>query len=284
MQFKNRYYSLILTGWLSILGIGFSSPQVLAQGPIKHDVQVTKLKQWQLSQYHNSNSSEKTNEEEWPEPLNDSPTYWLILLEELEYATNSGEDSFNWDLVSWVGGDYQRLWIKSEGEVGLEEGHGEGEIQLLYGKLISPFWDLQLGWRYEQLYGDKGSGRGFAVIGVEGLAPYFFEVEGSVFISHEGDISARLEAEYELLLSQRLVLQPSLETNIALQQVEEFGVGSGINDLELGLRLRYEFSRNVAPYVGINWTRKFGDTADFAREEGESVDDLKVLGGVRLLF
>jgi len=80
------------------------------------------------------------------------------------------------------------------------------------------------------------------------------------------------------------VLQPSLETNIALQQVEEFGVGSGINDLELGLRLRYEFSRNVAPYVGINWTRKFGDTADFAREEGESVDDLKVLGGVRLLF
>jgi copper resistance protein B len=205
-------------------------------------------------------------------------------VDQLEYRGNDGEDSFDWDILSWVGGDYERLWIKSEGDVGLESGNGEGEIQLLYGTLIAPFWDLQVGLRYDQLYGDSGRSRGFAVIAVEGLAPYLFEVEASLFISHQGDVSARLKAEYELLLSQRLVLQPLLETNIAAQRVEDFGVGSGINDLELGLRLRYEFNRQFAPYIGINWNRKFGGTAELAREEGESDNQVSGVVGIRLLF
>jgi copper resistance protein B len=234
--------------------------------------------------HHDLNMTDENEAEDWPEPVHDSETYWFILVDQLEYRGNDGENSFYWDIVSWVGGDYERLWLKSEGDVGFGDGNGEGELQLLYGKLIAPFWDLQVGLRYDQLYGDSGRSRGFAVIAVEGLAPYLFEVEASLFISHQGDVSARFKSEYELLLSQKLVLQPKLEINLAAQQVEEFGVGSGINDLELGLRMRYEFNRQFAPYIGINWTRKFGDTAKFAREEGESDDQVSVVGGIRLLF
>ena len=109
-------------------------------------------------------------------------------------------------------------------------------------------------------------------------------MDASIFVSQDGDVSARLGAEYQLLLTQRLVLQPELETNIAIQDVEEFGVGSGLNDIELGLRLRYEISRQFAPYAGVNWTRKFGDTADFAESEGKSTDNFALVGGLRLLF
>ena len=183
-----------------------------------------------------SQLSQNNNEtpEDWPEPIDDNQIFWLLLLDQLEYRANDGEDSFNWDILSWVGGDYERLWIKSEGEVGLDTGDGEAELQLLYGRLISPFWDLQAGVRYEQLYSSEGGpGRVFGVIGVQGVTPYFVEVDAALFVSQQGDVSARFTAEYQLLLSQKLILQPEFETNIALQTVEEFGVGSGINDIRL---------------------------------------------------
>jgi copper resistance protein B len=257
---------------------------------------------WQLSQSHdhsnhnsdhnsNHNSDHNSNhqrshseEHDWPEPIHDNHTYSLILLEQLEYRANEGEDSLNWDAIGWVGGDYERLWIKTEGEVGVENGNGEAELQLLYGQLITPYFDGQIGLRYQQLYGDTSQGRAFGVVGVQGMLPYMVETDAAIFISHKGDISAKLSAEKQLLLSQRLILEPKLETNLAIQDVEEFGVGSGINDLELGLRLRYEINRGFAPYAGINWTRKFGQTADFAKEEGEGVDNLAVVGGLRLMF
>ena len=230
--------------------------------------------------------SSEPDRSDWPSPIHDNQVFWMLLVEQLEYRLNDGTDSLNWDAVAWVGGDYQRLWIKTEGEVDVaDDGGGEAELQLLYGRLISPFWDVQAGLRYDQAFGPDGApGRAFAVIGIHGLTPYQFEVDASLFVSHEGDVSARFEAEYKLLLTQRLILQPDLEINIAAQQVEEFGVGSGLNDIELGLRLRYEVSRQFAPYVGISWTRKFGQTAEFAREEGKSTDNLAVVGGIRLLF
>ena len=237
-----------------------------------------------LAQYNND-APDFTQKEDWPEPVNDSKIYSLLLVERLEYRGHDGEDLLNWEILSWIGGDYERLWIKSEGDVSPEDGHGEAEVQLLYGKLISSFWDFQAGLRYDRLYGsEQDSGRAFGVIGVQGLAPYLFELDAAMFVSEDGDLSARFVAEYQLLLSQRLILQPELETNLAAQKVEEFGVGPGINDIELGVRMRYEFSRQFAPYLGINWSRKFGETADLAREEGESVDDFSVLGGMRLLF
>lgn len=228
--------------------------------------------------------SESSIEEDFGEPIDDNQIFYYLLFDKLEYQVNENENIFNWDITGWVGGDYQKLWLKSEGDVSLDDGNGEAELQLLYGKLIFPYFDLQAGLRYDQLYGDKGNSRGFAVIGVQGLAPYFFEIDSSLFVSHKGDVSARFEAEYEFLLSQRLVLQPSVETNFAIQEVEEFGVGSGFNDLELGLRLRYEIDRDFAPYIGISWEKLFGDTAKFAKEEGESTDDVKFVTGVRLLF
>jgi copper resistance protein B len=229
-------------------------------------------------------SQHNHEETDFGEPIHDSQIFWKVLFEQLEYQVNENESNFNWDVNAWVGGDYQKLVIKSEGDISLDDGNGEAELQLLYSKQISPYFDLQTGLRYDQLYGDQGNGRGFAVIGIEGLAPYFVEVEGALFISHEGDISARFEAESEFLLSQRVVLQPMIETNIAIQQVEEFGVGSGFNNLELGLRLRYEISRELAPYIGVSWEKLFGQTAEFAKEEGESTDEVKFVTGLRLMF
>ena len=227
-----------------------------------------------------------SNEENWPSPVDDNQIYRSLLLDQLEYRANSGrEDILNYEFTGWVGGDYQRLWIKSEGDVGLTTGDGEAELQLLYGKLIAPFFDLQAGIRYDQTFSSQGGpGRAFGVLGVQGLAPYLFEVDAALFVSQDADISARASAEYQLRLNQRLILQPNATVNVALQRVEAFDVGSGLNDLELGLRLRYEINREFAPYVGVSWTRKFGDTADLARQSGSSVEDFSLIGGVRLLF
>ncbi|OKH17680.1 copper resistance protein CopB (plasmid) [[Limnothrix rosea] IAM M-220] len=248
-----------------------------------------------MTEENNNNSSSESNQDidyvieeipdEWGEPINDSQSFSVLIFDQLEYRVNDGEDSFNWDVIGWKGGDYQRIWLKTEGDVGLDTGAGEAEIQLLYGKLIAPFWDFQAGLRYDQEYGEaENAGRAFAVVGVQGLSPYLFEVDAALFLSDEGDVSARLSAEQQLLITQKLSLQPEIEMNIAAQKVEEFGVGSGINDIELGLRLRYEINRNFAPYVGITWGTKLFETADLARSEGKEVSDFSVVGGVKLLF
>lgn len=240
-------------------------------------------------QNHHDHSDQESNpqemiQEEWEHLVHGEENFWLILVDQLEYRVNTNNHTFNWDAKGWFGGDYERLWLKTEGDVELETGHGEAETQLLYSKLIDPFWDLQVGVRYDQSYGDDSRGRGFAVVGIEGIAPYFVHIDTALFVSHQGDVSFRFKTEYELLLSQKLILKPSLETNLAIQQVQDFGVGSGFNDLELGLRLRYEITRNFAPYIGINWTRLFGDTAKFAQEEGKSIDDVSGVLGLRFLF
>ena len=146
---------------------------------------------------------------------------------------------------------------------------GEFDAQALYGRLIAPFWDFQVGLRYGQFSGagfDRS--RGFAVIGLEGLALYWFEVETALFISQDGDVSANLTATYDLLLTQRLILQPRLDLDAAVQSAEKFGVGSGVNSIGLGLRLRYEITREFAPYIGVQWLRQFGETADISQRGG----------------
>jgi len=205
----------------------------------------------------------------------------FLQVEQLEYRVGNGDDSVNWDAGGWIGEDYNKLWFKTEGEKVIDGKVEEAEIQLLYSRLISPFFDLQVGLRGDVKPEPE---RAFGVIGFQGLSPYFFEIDTAAFISNKGEVSARLEAEYEALLTQRMVLQPSLELNLAVQDVEERGIGSGINDIELGLRLRYEFEREFAPYIGINWSRKIGETADFAEEEGEGIDAFSFVAGVRFWF
>ena len=225
-------------------------------------------------------------EEDWPRPIEDNPVIYLLLFDQLEYRAHDGSSTFHWDVQGWIGGDYNRIWLKTEGEQRLSNDHGgEAEVQLLYSRLISPYFDFQAGLRHDEVYGaGPQEARSFAVISVQGLGLYWFELEFAAFVSEDGDLSARLTGEYDFLITQRLVLQPRLETEIGVQEVEEFGVGQGLNGIELGLRLRYEILRELAPYVGISWATKLGETADLARREGDDVESFSVLLGVRMWF
>jgi copper resistance protein B len=222
----------------------------------------------------------------WPTPVADRPITGYLLVDQLEYQRNPGAGTLRWEAQGWVGGDYNRLWVKTEGDQGLlGDTGGEAEGQLLYSRLISPFFYFQIGGRYQRVSSNGSDhSRGFGVIGVEGLAPYWFSIEPALFISQDGDVSARLEAEYDLLLTQRLIAQPRLEVNVAAQEVKKFGVGEGFNDVELGLRLRYEIRRQFAPYIGVSWTRLLGESAALARREGSPVDTVAFVVGVRLWY
>lgn len=220
-------------------------------------------------------------EQEYPPPVADQQKFSFLLFERLEY----GAGNLHWDILGWHGGDRRRTWFKSEGDQSTRGGGFEGDVQLLRGKLISSYFDLQYGVRFEAQR-DNGSTRGrtFAVVGLQGLAPYRYEIEPALFIDQSGNISGRFTASYDLLLSQKLILQPRFETNFALQEVERFGVGRGLNDAEVALLLRYEIRREFAPYIGLTYGRSFGGTANFLRREGEDPGRFKVVAGVRMWF
>ncbi|WP_244545706.1 copper resistance protein B [Fodinibius roseus] len=214
----------------------------------------------------------------------DDKTYGYLIAEKLEYRSVSGANPLMWEVQGYVGKDLNKFWFKSHGEALAAESEAEMEFQGLYSRGITPYFDIQGGIRYDLAYEGSGNqSRGFAVVGVQGMAPYFFHVDGGMFVSEDGDLSASLEAEYDLLFTQRLIGQPIFETSIAVQDVPEWGVGSGINNIGLGFRLRYEFAREFAPYIGVNWERKLGKTADMARTGGH-VSTLSMLGGVRMWF
>ena len=197
-----------------------------------------------------------------------------------EYQVRNGDDGYRWDVEAWYGGDINRFVLKAEGEGGLKEGVDEAEVQTLYSRAVGPYFDLQAGLRYDFEPGQ----RTYATLGFEGLAPYWFEVEGAAFLSDRGDLSARFEATYDLRLTQKLILQPHAEINLALQDVPEARTGSGVSDTELSLRLRYEIRRELAPYIGVSWQRKFGGSADFARAAGEGVSSTSLVVGLRGWF
>lgn len=223
--------------------------------------------------------------EGWSDPVGDSMPFLYILGDQLEYRLNDGEDTVRWDITGWYGGDYNKIWFKTEGEHLPSNGAGESENQLLYSRLITPFWDAQIGLRYDETWGRAADpSRAFAVIGLEGFAPYRFEVEPAFFISEDGDVSAKFTASADLFLTQRLILQPRLDTEFAAQDAERFAVASGFNNVELGLRLRYEIRHRFAPYIGIHWKRVTGETADLLRRAGEDDETLGFVAGLRLWF
>ena len=221
-------------------------------------------------------------------PVNDSAIRSSFVIDQLEYALyHSGSvkapNTLYFNTTGWVGGDFNRFWVNAEGTKPDNGGLQDFDVQLLYGRLISPFWDVQAGFRYFDAGADTPS-RGYAVLGLQGLAPYRFEVQTAAFVSDHGDVSGRFELEYDILLTQRWVLQPRFETNVALQEVKEQRIGSGINDVELGVRLRYEIRREFAPYVGVSWQNRYGGTAQFLRERGEAVGEWRLVAGLRLWF
>jgi len=205
----------------------------------------------------------------------------FIIADRLEMQITNGEDAFVWDAQGWYGTDENKLWIKTEGEYSFGSDEIEdAEIQALWSKPIAAFWDFQAGVRYD--FDPKG--RTHLVAGVQGLAPYWFEVDAALFLSNKGDFTSRVEAEYELLFSQRLILQPRGEIEFSAQDIPELGIGAGFTNLNLGLRLRYEIKREFAPYIGVEWQRSLGETAQFTRANGGDPDKVALLFGVRAWY
>lgn len=206
----------------------------------------------------------------------------LVILERFELKSFDDDDIGVWEAQAWVGNDEDKVWFKSEGEYAEDDGRlEEAELQALYSRAIGPFWDVQFGLRRD--FRPEPT-RTYAVVGLQGLAPYWFELDSQLFLSDEGDVSVRLEAEYDVRLAQRLILQPRLEVNAAFSDDETIGIGSGVSTAEFGLRLRYEIRREFAPYFGVSWERAFGKTRDLQDAVSADADGIALTAGLRIWF
>ena len=207
------------------------------------------------------------------------PLFWFQA-DRAEVRVRDGADGYLWDAQGYYGGTTDRFWFKSEGEGTFGEPIEDVELQALYSKAIGPFFDLQAGVRQDL----AGPDTTYAVIGLQGLAPYMFEVDGAVFLSHRGDLTARLEAELDQRITQRLILQPRAEVHLAAQDVPQLGSGAGLDSVEMGVRLRYEIVREFAPYVGVEQSWRVGNGADYARAAGEDASVTSFVAGIRFWF
>lgn len=212
--------------------------------------------------------------------MDDRAPVGKVMLDQLDWRNRHGSDALAWDAQAWYGTDYDKIWLKSEGEraAGTTE---EARMEMLWDRIASRWWSTQLGIRHD--FGE-GPERNWLAAGVQGLAPYFFDIEATAYVGDAGRTAARFRAEYELLFTQRLILQPELELNLYGQDDPANRVMSGVSDAQLALRLRYEIRREIAPYIGFAWVRRFGRTADLLRASGEDANDLQALAGVRLWF
>ena len=202
---------------------------------------------------------------------NGGMTFSQLMIDRAEYRAHKGGDSYHWEGEGWIGGDINRLAIKSEGEGAVDGALHSAEVQALYSRAIDPWWNLIAGVRHDIRPQPQ---RSYATIGIEAQA----------FLSDRGDAHFRIEGSYDQRITQRLILQPAAELNVAAQDVPELGIGAGLSDVELGLRLRYELAREFAPYVGINWERRVGDSARFARAAGEGASTTSLVMGLRFWF
>lgn len=207
------------------------------------------------------------------------PTLWLQA-DRAEAQLREGGDGYLWDVQGYYGGPTSRFWFKSEGEGSFGEAVEDAEVQALWSRAIGPYWDVQAGVRQDV----GGPDTTHAVIGIQGLAPYMFEVDAALFVSHRGDVTARIEAELDQRITQRLILQSRAELNLAAQDIPRLGIGAGLDKLELGVRLRYEIVREFAPYVGIEQSWRLGGSADYARAAGEDASVTNYVVGIRFWF
>lgn len=215
-------------------------------------------------------------------PLIDNKVFAHVLFDQLEGRTNGPDNEFRWDGQAWVGTDMNKLWLKSEGFVDAGK-MSDGDHEALYDRPIPRmrYFDAQAGIRADL---DSGPKRVWGAVGIEGLAPHFFEFEPTFYFRDGGHLAARVSGSYDLLLTQRLVAQPELEMNFYSKQDPARGIGTGLSDIDTGVRLRYELSRKLAPYVGFAYDGKFGSAATFARQSGESVADPRFVFGIRVWY
>lgn len=210
----------------------------------------------------------------------DDPLLTKMMVDQFEVRQADDDNPLVLKGQGWIGKDLNKLWLKVEAERTDGETK-EAELQALYSKAIARYWDLQVGVRRDF---EPSPSRNWGVVGLQGLAPYFFEVDAALFVGDSGRTALRLEAEYELLFTQRLILTPEIGVNFYGKDDAATGVGSGLFDVELGVRLRYEFRREFAPYIGVNWIKKYGKSADFSRIAGDKISDTQFVVGVRFWF
>ena len=206
----------------------------------------------------------------------------FILFDELEYIPGQLGRPVSFEGLGWYGGAYNRLWFRTEGEQSSQGSGGAGELQLLAGRLISSYWDAVAGVRVDRRWDERNDGRTLFALGILGEAPLRFEFAPTLFVSTRGDLSARLDASYQFLFTQKLILEPSLDLNAAARAVPEFGIGSGLNEVVLAARIRYEIRRKFGPYVGIAWTRRTGSTVQLDRAQGRDPNGANLLFGLRV--
>ena len=213
-----------------------------------------------------------------PHAIGDNAVYTFVLLDQLEWQGDQSADGLNWDAKGWVGGDRNRLWFRTEGQA--DDGSlDDAEAHVLYGRAIARWWDVVVGVRQDVR---PGPAQTWAAFGVQGLAPYWFEVEATGYVSDGGQTAVRLEADYELLLTNRLVLRPLGEFNLYGKSNAERGIGAGLSSTDVGLRMRYEVRREFAPYIGVTWNNTFGETRELAEASGDAVSRLRLVAGLRL--
>ena len=211
--------------------------------------------------------------------IDDDPILTKVMGEIETRKTGDGNFSV-WNINGWVGKDLEKIWFKSEGEK--EDGVVvEAEVQVLYSKAVTPYWDLQYGIKKDI---KPTPTRTWMVVAAKGLAPYLVEIDASLFIGKSGRTAVRLDAEYEYMFSQKIVLSTEVEVNMFGKDDELTGAGKGFANIDAGFRLGYELSREFTPYIGINWGKKYGNTAIYARNEGEDVEDTQFVMGVKFWF
>ena len=199
--------------------------------------------------------------------MEDDPVLASLIVDKLEMRSADGSKPVEWEAEGWIGKDLNKFWFKTEGEY-RDEKIEKAELQALYSRAVDPNWDLHVGVRRD-IYQEPGTpDRNWLALGFKGLAPYDFDIDAAIFLGEESRTALRLEAEYEILLTQRLILVPDLEVNLHGRDDPATKTGSGLSETELGVRPRYEVRRETAPHDGGNWTRRYGKTAGDAREEG----------------
>jgi copper resistance protein B len=212
--------------------------------------------------------------------MNDAAALGKLLVDQLEWRDGDGTNGPAWDAQAWYGTDYNKLWFKTAG-VHLDGATQDARAELLWDRVFSRWWSAQAGARHD--FGE-GPSRNWLALGVEGLAPYFFDIEATAYVGDAGRTAARFRAQYELLFTQRVILQTELEVNAYGKDDPERQIGAGVSDLQLGFRLRYEIHRELAPYVGVAWLRRLGKTADLVQASGQDPSVWQVLAGIRFWF
>jgi len=211
--------------------------------------------------------------------LADEHPFYALLGDRLEYNEQANAGVF--DLQAWYGTTFDRLVIKTEGDFS-EGSIEENQTDILWGHAVSAYWDTQAGVRLD--YNKEGENRQWLAFGLQGLAPYWFELDMTAYVGERGNTAFTLEAEYELLLTQKLIIQPRAEITLYGKNDKQNELGSGLSSSAIGFRVRYEFTRQFAPYIGVEWSNKFGNTADYATSSGQSSNNTAFVAGIKFWF